>query len=1070
MRKISLLLLFVLATTVLLAQNTIRITSTAELGTEIAFTMYSTSSNDPLTVDWGDGTTTTHNISPTDIPYLQRVAGTLKGETITITGNVVSLSATNILITQVEVSNQTALKNLYLSQNEITDISFIGEAAPLEILELNNNQLTNSTENNPTLGLEIFGETLHSLNLNDNNLICLNIESLVNLKSLYIKNNPFFTSIFIALPEESRNIENIDLSNGDLSHFYPISMPRLTSLHLSNNTLMEDFVIDDYYPELKYLSIDGNYIPHINVTACRKLEQFDCSRNQLTSIDVSQNSQLTHLQCAVNKLTSLDISNNVLLTTLRCDSNELKNIDVLKNTMLQNINISNNPISFIDLTQTFNLKRFEAANTLCDYFYFNYVNPAGRFEYVDVRNNKNLTAAALNCMFMTMPTHYGRSYSNSLLIEGSNGETSDTSYPNSEDMGWKTDITGDGTANNDLVSITINADKTDKTVNITGLFGGINTEQSYTMTEYATENGTFAIAQWAAPYYQKFNEVTDKANIGVPIVIFAYPQPGYQFKNIEVNGKVIENNWFVINEEATIKVNFEVDKKSISFTTTQGIPLSFQLGGPDEINTIKIDWGNGSLQQYEIPQYADYKIAGGRIEGSSVGTTVTIHGNVTYANFESEPYFVGWDNRITSIDLSQNTMLEYLDLYWNPVQSIDLTGQSQLEVLGVSYTAIKELNLTGAPNLLQLECYSDGYGWEEDGIAMLTQLDLSQTPKLRYLDAKNNQIETINFDFTPDLSYINITGNNITSVNLSQLPGLWYFLAENNNLQELNLTQNVELMELSISNNNLTELDLSSNNSIELLSIENNALTSLDVSNLSHLKQLKIGGNGLTACQLNDIYYSLPQYPELTIEEQEAIAGYPLNVGQAGEERPNDAYGADASIATSKGWSINIAGNGNGCETAYIDILPSENGSIKLYDVDNNEILSGTTTLRNSTITIVATPDEGYVYNSLLLNDSEIIEGETFMIGAYCQVQAIFNSDDAIDDAVSDNSVRIYSGHKCINVVTTEHVMVEIYSIDGSLLHKSNVWDNLSMSVASGMYIVRVWEGDDFTTRTLVVR
>lgn len=1069
MRKITLLSLLLLATTTLLAQNTIRITSAAEIGDEMVFTMYSTSSNDPLTVDWGDGTTTTHNISPNDIPYMQRVAGTLKGETITITGNVVSLTATNLHITQVEISNQTALTKLYLSQNEITDISFIGDVAPLEILELNNNRLTNSTENNPTLGLEIFSETLQSLNLNDNNLVCLNIESLVNLKSLYVKNNPLFTSIFIALPEESRNIEKIDLSNGDLSHFYPITMPQLTSLHLSNNVLMEDFVIDDYYPALKYLSIDGNFIPQVDITACRDLEQFDCSRNQLTTIDVSQNSQLTHLQCSSNRLTSLDVSNNVLLTTLRCDSNELKKIDVLKNTMLQNINISSNPISYIDLTNTFNLKRFEAANTLCDYFYFNYVNPGGRFEYIDVRNNSNLTAAALNCMYMTLPIHYGRSYNNTLLIEGSNGETSDTSYPNSEDMGWKTDITGDGTALNDLVSITIDAEKTGKTIDITGLFGGINTEQSYTMTEYSTDNGTFAIAQWAAPYYQKFNEVTDKANIGVPIVIFAYPQSGYQFKNIEVNGKVIENNWFVINEEATVKVNFDVDEKSISFTTTQGIPLSFQLGGPDEVNTIEIDWGNGSRQEYEIPQYADYQIAGGRIEGSSVGNTITIYGNVTYANFESEPYFVGWDNRITAIDLSQNTMLEYLDLYWNPVQSIDLTGQSQLEVLGVSYTAIKELNLTGASNLLQLECYSDGYGWEEDGIAMLSQLDLSQTPKLRYLDAKNNRIETINFDYTPDLSYINITGNNITSVNLSQLPGLWYFLAANNNLQELNLTQNVELVELSISNNNITELDLSSNNSIELLSIENNAITLLDVSNLRHLKQLKIGGNGLSACQLNDIYYSLPQYPELTTEEQEAIAGYPLNVGQAGEEYPNDAYGADASIATSKGWNINIAGNGNGCETAYIDILPSENGYIRLYDVDNNEILSGTTTLRNSTITVVATPDEGYIYNSIMLNNNERIEGETFMIGAYCQVQAIFNSDDAVNDT-KDNSTRIYAGHKSIHVVTTEHVKVEIYSIDGSLIHQSNVWDNMSMNVASGMYIVRVWQGDNFTTRTLVVR
>ena len=277
------------------------------------------------------------------------------------------------------------------------------------------------------------------------------------------------------------------------------------------------------------------------------------------------------------------------------------------------------------------------------------------------------------------------------------------------------------------------------------------------------------------------------------------------------------------------------------------------------------------------------------------------------------------------------------------------------------------------------------------------------------------------------------------------------------------------MVELALSNNNLTELDLSNNNSIQLLSIENNAIATLDLSGMTNLMQLKIGGNGLTACQLNDIYYSLPQYPELSQEEQDAIAGYPLNVGQAGEATPNDSYGADASIATSKGWSINIAGNGNGCETAYIDIIPSENGSIRLYDVDNNEILSGTTTLRNSDITVVATPAEGYAYTSVLLNDVEEVKGNTFMIGAYCRVQGLFNSNQAIDDNLS-RTTRVFATRGAIHVVAHERVMVAVYTIDGRLVYETAVLDNVSIPTPSGMYIVRVVDNNQTETHTIAVQ
>ena len=61
------------------AQSIIEFTTQKPVDEELVMNLYSTSINDPFTIDWGDGTTTTLNISPTDMPYFQRESGKIKG-------------------------------------------------------------------------------------------------------------------------------------------------------------------------------------------------------------------------------------------------------------------------------------------------------------------------------------------------------------------------------------------------------------------------------------------------------------------------------------------------------------------------------------------------------------------------------------------------------------------------------------------------------------------------------------------------------------------------------------------------------------------------------------------------------------------------------------------------------------------------------------------------------------------------------------------------------------------------------------------------------------------------------
>ena len=132
---------------------------------------------------------------------------------------------------------------------------------------------------------------------------------------------------------------------------------------------------------------------------------------------------------------------------------------------------------------------------------------------------------------------------------------------------------------------------------------------------------------------------------------------------------------------------------------------------------------------------------------------------------------------------------------------------------------------------------------------------------------------------------------------------------------------------MAVSNNDLTNLDVSKNTLITKLLCENNKLAVLDLSNQPDLCYLNCGGNGMTACALNDLYYSLPEYPTL----EEPIKGYTLWV-KGSDGNMNDADHAESLIAKGKGWTINYEGDGSGCNEAYITVRETENGSIKLLD------------------------------------------------------------------------------------------------------------------------------------------
>ena len=89
-----------------------------------------------------------------------------------------------------------------------------------------------------------------------------------------------------------------------------------------------------------------------------------------------------------------------------------------------------------------------------------------------------------------------------------------------------------------------------------------------------------------------------------------------------------------------------------------------------------------------------------------------------------------YDNKLESLDLSKNTVLEGLSCYDNELTSLDLSKNTVLEGLSCYDNKLESLDLSKNTDLYNLDCSNN----------KLTSLDLSQNTKLRVLRYSNNPL------------------------------------------------------------------------------------------------------------------------------------------------------------------------------------------------------------------------------------------------------------------------------------------------------------------------------------------
>lgn len=167
------------------------------------------------------------------------------------------------------------------------------------------------------------------------------------------------------------------------------------------------------------------------------------------------------------------------------------------------------------------------------------------------------------------------------------------------------------------------------------------------------------------------------------------------------------------------------------------------------------------------------------------------------------------------------TNIWLLECYYNNLTTIDLSNNKKLSYINCHHNQLKELDVSGLPLLKTFYC----------GHNALPSIDVSKNEKLEDFDCQDNHLDTLDVSQNKELVKLSCGDNNLTELDVSEnkkLKELWFY---RDNLSNLDLGNQIELEVLSCVGNPLSVLDVSANTKLKVLNVSNTNLTSLDATN-----------------------------------------------------------------------------------------------------------------------------------------------------------------------------------------------------------------------------------------------
>ncbi|QLC65575.1 carboxypeptidase regulatory-like domain-containing protein [Flavobacterium sp. LPB0248] len=218
--------------------------------------------------------------------------------------------------------------------------------------------------------------------------------------------------------------------------------------------------------------------------------------------------------------------------------------------------------------------------------------------------------------------------------------------------------------------------------------------------------------------------------------------------------------------------------------------------------------------------------------------------------------------KLTSIDVSKNTALKFLDVSFNKIAALDISKNTALESCEFSSNLITNIDVSNNKALKVLYCDRNPLSTLDvtKNIALtqlsfgvtLTSVDLSKNTALTNLYANDGKLTSLDVSKNTALEVLWVNNNQLTTLDLTKNTALKDLMCHENALTSLDLTTNTALTGISCSDNKLTSINISKCSELVRITCGNNMLTSLDVSKNSKLIGLSISYNKIATLDLSN--------------------------------------------------------------------------------------------------------------------------------------------------------------------------------------------------------------------------
>lgn len=518
-------------------------------------------------------------------------------------------------------------------------------------------------------------------------------------------------------------LKELDCSQNQLKEYYPILSSGLKKLNCSNNKLTYMKLGILHGLNLEEVNCSNNNITNIVMDSVGELVKFDCSNNDLMTLDVSQCFKLKELNCSGNQLMELDVSNQTHLTQLDCHNNKLTELNVEQNGSLTSLICNDNQLTTLDLSQNHSL------------------------------SNLNCTRNRLACVDVT-------------------------------------GISGTITADGNRCPIAVHTD---------GTFD-LNTLPGFDVSKATNWNGG-SVSGTTLNVHAGANEVSYQYNCGngvnptfifetsLPINEDNFPDDNFReyIKTYIASG----SNVLTVKKRSEVET-IEVEGKNIS--RLEGIEAfpnlkvlkcgnnsiqNLDLRQNPKLETLKCN--KNQLTQLELSKNPDIKYlycSENQLEQLDVSHLeleylYCSHNDLEQLNVKNSKWLRELDcskNELTALDLdvAHKPNLVRVECQNNKLTSLILGENQMLEKLNCANNQLPQLNLNNMSALKELNCANN----------KLTQLNLNNMISLKELRCQNNQLTALDVSSSPNLTTLVLKNNHLTSLNLDSNPNLEFTITD----------------------------------------------------------------------------------------------------------------------------------------------------------------------------------------------------------------------------------------------------------------------------------------------------